>query len=208
MFKWRSIADHFKQMNGYIAFGFILFFAGVVIGGTNPVFRDFLIGQIEGLGALSDMVDQSRYPTLTMMAVIFFNNAVKSIFVMYLGALFGVLPLLFLVVNGMVIGFLLKHLAEQQGGAFVFELIFKGLLPHGIIEIPAIVIACAYGLRFGTLVFKALGAVLFARAKAPAIGKELEFFVVRTLPVMVILAVSLLVASVIESTITTWLMSM
>ncbi|MCA0758449.1 stage II sporulation protein M [Paenibacillus sp. N4] len=208
MFKWRSIADHFRQMNGYIAFGFILFLAGVVIGGTNPVFRNFLIGQIEGLGALSNMVEQSQYPTLTMMLVIFLNNAVKSIFVMYLGALFGILPLLFLVVNGMVIGFLLKHLAEQQGGAFVFELIFKGLLPHGIIEIPAIVVACAYGLRFGTLVIKALGAFLFARAKAPAIGKELEFFVVKTLPVMVLLAVSLLVASVIESTITTWLMSM
>ncbi|CAM4254668.1 stage II sporulation protein M [Paenibacillus alkaliterrae] len=208
MFKWRSIIDHFKQMKGYIAFGFILFFAGMVIGGTNPAFRDFLTSQIEGLRELSNMIDQSNNPTLTMMIVIFLNNAIKSIFVMYLGAMFGILPLLFLVVNGMVVGYLLKHVAEQQGGGVVLELIFKGLLPHGIIEIPAIIIACAYGLRFGVLAFKGLGIVLFARAKAPGIGREMEFFVIRTVPVMIILTISLLVASIIESTITTWLLSL
>ncbi|MNZ71445.1 hypothetical protein D3C78_898070 [compost metagenome] len=208
LFKWRAIIDHFKQMNGYIAFGCILFFAGMIVGGTNPAFKAFLDGQLAGLGELTSIIDQSSNPTLTMILVIFLNNAIKSIFVMYLGALFGIMPFIFLVVNGMLIGYLLKHVAELQGAGVVTELIFKGLLPHGILEIPAIIVACAYGMRFGALTFRGLGAVLFSKSRLSAVGKEYEAFVVRTVPVMVILTITLLVASVIESTITVWLLAM
>ncbi|MGG1635994.1 stage II sporulation protein M [Paenibacillus sp. MCAF9] len=208
MFKWRLIWEHFKQMNPYIAFGSILFLAGMVIGGTNPAFRAFLDEQLKGLGQLAEMIDDSKNPTLTMMIFIFLNNAVKSILVMYLGALFGVLPFFFLVVNGMMIGYLLKTTAELHGGGYVMELIVKGLLPHGILEIPAIIIACAYGMRFGVLIFKAVGSLVFARSKTGNISRELESFVVRTVPVMVILTITLLIAAVIESTITLWLLQM
>jgi len=208
MFKWRLIWEHFKQMNPYIAFGTILFFAGMVIGGTNPAFRAFLDSQLQGLGQLAQLIDDSKNPTITMMVFIFLNNAVKSILVMYLGALFGVLPFFFLVVNGMMIGYLLKTTAELHGGGYVMELIVKGLLPHGILEIPAIIIACAYGMRFGVLVFKAVGSLVFARSKSGNISRELESFVVRTVPVVVILTITLLIAAVIESTITLWLIQM
>lgn len=208
MFKWRLIWDHFKQMNPYIAFGFILFFAGMVIGGTNPVFKSFLDEQMKGLGKLADRISESSNPTMTMIVFIFLNNAIKSILVMYLGALFGILPFFFLVVNGMLVGYLLKHVAELNGGGYVMELILKGLLPHGILEIPAIIIACAYGMRFGVLVLKGGGSFIFARSMTAGIGKELEGFVVRTVPVMVILTITLLIASIIESTITTWLLMM
>ncbi|NIK80203.1 stage II sporulation protein M [Paenibacillus castaneae] len=208
MFKWRAIADHFKQMNGYIMFGVILFFAGMIIGGTNPVFKAFLLEQMKGLSQLSTIIDQSKNPTLTMIIVIFMNNALKSIFVIYIGAFFGVLPFFFLVVNGMLIGFLLKHSAELHGGAFVADMIFKGLLPHGILEIPAIIIACAYGMRFGVLIFKGLVAMVFASSKLDDIGQALKQFLIRSVPVMVILTIALLIASIIESTITPWLLSL
>lgn len=208
MFKWRLIWDHFKQMNPYIAFGSILFLAGMVIGGTNPVFKAFLDEQLRGLSQIRNMIDESSNPTLTMIIFIFLNNAIKSILVIYLGALFGILPFVFLVVNGMVVGYLLKASAELHGGGFVAELIIKGLLPHGILEIPAIIIACAYGMRFGVLVLKAGGSIIFARSASAGLGRELESFVVRTVPVMVILTLILLIASIIESTITTWLFKM
>ncbi|KRE44308.1 stage II sporulation protein M [Paenibacillus sp. Soil522] len=208
MFKWRLIWDHFKQMKPYIAFGSILFLAGMVIGGTNPAFKVFLNEQLKGLGQLADMIDKSSNPTLTMIVIIFLNNAIKSILVIYLGALFGILPFLFLVVNGMLIGYLLKESAELHGGGYVMELIVKGLLPHGILEIPAIIIACAYGMRFGVHVLKAGSSLIFARSSSAGLARELESFVIRTVPVMVILTIILLIASVIESTITTWLIEM
>ncbi|MGO4549005.1 stage II sporulation protein M [Paenibacillus sp. 2TAB23] len=208
MFKWQVNWDYFKKMNPYIAFAAILFLAGMVIGGINPAFKSFLDGQLEGLGKISNMIDDSSNPTLTMIVFIFLNNAIKSIVVMYLGAMLGILPFFFLVVNGMVIGYLLKGMAELHGGGYVLEIIVKGLLPHGILEIPAIIIACAYGMRFGVLVFKALGSLMFVRSKSGRLGEELEGFVARTVPMMVVLTISLLLAAIIESTFTTWLLTM
>lgn len=208
MFKWSAIIEHLRQMGGYIAFGFILFFAGIIAGGTNDAFASFLDGQLAGLEGLSKSINESSNPTLTMFIVIFLNNAIKSVFILYLGVFFGVVPLLFLTVNGMIIGYLLQDLVMRHGGAYTFEVIVKGLLPHGIIEIPAIIIASAYGLRFGVLALRGAGSLLFSRSKLPAVGKDIEYFVTRSVPMVVILTLSLLLASGIESTITVWLLSM
>ncbi|WP_337103266.1 stage II sporulation protein M [Paenibacillus sp. YIM B09110] len=208
MFKKKSIIDHLKQMNPYIAFGFILFFAGMVIGGTNPVFHAFLNNQLAGLSGLADVAENSDNPTLTLSIIIFLNNAIKAVFVMYLGAFFGIIPLLFIVVNGMLIGFLLQNIAAQEGAGYMASVVLKGILPHGIIEIPAIIIACAYGMKFGTLGLRGFGSLLFSRSKLPAIGKEYEIFVSRTVPMIVILPIAMLVASIIESTLSVWLLSL
>jgi len=208
MFKRRAIIEHLRQMRGYIAFSVVLFVAGMFVGATNQGFSDFLDSQLQGIGELADSIDQSDNPALMMFIVIFINNAVKSIFIIYLGALFGVLPFLFLTVNGMVIGYLLQNVMNEHGGAYMLELVIKGLLPHGIIEIPAIIVASAYGLRFGALIWKGAGSILFSRAKLPIVGKDIEFFVRRSIPMVVLLTFSLLVASVIESTFTVWLLSM
>lgn len=208
MFQWRLIWGHFKQMNPYIAFGTILFFAGMVIGGINPAFHAFLNEQMKGLEQIASKIDASDNPQWTMFVLIFMNNAIKSIVIMYLGVFLGILPVFFLVVNGMLIGYLLKASAELHGGGFVFELVVKGLLPHGILEIPAIIIACAYGMRFGVLILKAGRSFLFGRSQEGTTGAELKQFVIRTVPVMVILTITLLIAAVIESTITLWLVTM
>lgn len=208
MFKLNTIIQHFKDMRGYIGFSFVLFFAGIVVGGTNPAFNSFLNSQLAGLEQMGQFIEGTSNPTLVMMVVIFLNNAIKSILIMYLGAFFGVLPLLFLVINGMLIGYLLQVIADNPANPSVMEVIVKGLLPHGIIEIPAIVIACAYGMKFGGLTLRATGSLLFARGKLGGIGKEIEFFVTRTVPMMVILVIALLLASVIESTLTVWLLKL
>jgi len=208
MFKLHAIKEHLRQMKGYIAFGFILFFAGVVAGGTNDGFASFLNGQLAGLESMSSTIDQSSNPTLAMFIIIFLNNAIKSIFIIYLGVFFGLIPIFFLAVNGMVIGYLLHNMAEVHGGAYTFEIIIKGLLPHGIIEIPAIVIASAYGIRFGVLAWKGTGSLLFNRSKLPVVGKDIEYFITRSVPMLVILTVSLLLASVVESTFTVWLLGL
>lgn len=206
MFKPSAIIQHFKDLRGYISFSFMLFFASIVVGGTNTSFHAFLNGQLEGLGQLVDMVEQTSNPTLFMMIVIFLNNAIKSILIMYLGAFYGIIPFFFLITNGMIIGYLLEITAKNPDALPVWEVIVKGLLPHGIIEIPAIIFACAYGLKFGALVFRASGSLVLARGKLGGIGREIEHFAIRTVPMIVILTVALLIAAVIESTFTVWLL--
>jgi len=206
MFKWSAIRNHFKQMSRYIGFSAIIFLAGIVIGGTNPAFRVFLDSQLAGLDQIVQGVKNSANPTLTMMMVIFFNNAIKAVLVMYFGALLGILPIVFLTINGMVLGYIMQLNAAQFGAGATLELMIKGILPHGWIEIPAIIIACAYGIRFGVIMLRLLGSGLFARQRAALEVKSLEYFLIRSVPVTIILVVSLLIAAVVESTITGWIL--
>ncbi|GGG07367.1 stage II sporulation protein M [Paenibacillus abyssi] len=201
MFSWKAIIGHFKDMRAYFAFATILFFAGMVVGGTNQQLEMFMNSQLEGLIQLAQTAQNSSNPTLFMFVLIFLNNAVKSILIMYLGVLFGVIPIFFILVNGMLLGYLFTVI-NQQGGD-LFTLIVKGILPHGIIEIPAIIVACAYGIRFGMLTLQGAGNLV---RKKPGFGTVYEQFLIRTVPVMVILVISLLVAAVVESTFTLWLL--
>ncbi|MCK9862700.1 stage II sporulation protein M [Paenibacillus sp. ATY16] len=207
MFRWSEIKAHFKIMNPYIAFGFILFFAGLVVGGTNSAFSDYLEQQLKALGNVAESLEQTENPTLAFMVFIFLNNAIKSIFIIYIGAIFGIIPIFFLVLNGMVVGFLLQHVAETQGTGDMLTVVL-GLLPHGIIEIPAIVVACAYGMKFGILLLKAIGRLVIPGKEAGKSGREIEYFMIRSVPVVVILTVALLVAAVVESTVSVWVSSL
>ncbi len=206
MFNYQAIKTHFKEMSGYIMFSTILFVAGVIIGGTNPALQSFLNGQLSGLKQLSEGIQSSANPTLTMMIIIFFNNAIKSVLVMYFGALLGLIPVVFLIVNGMLIGYMMQLSSSNIGFAQTAELFVKGILPHGIIEIPAIIIACAYGLKFGIVLLQLVGKAVFVRNQTEGAVKNVEYFLIRSVPVAVLLVVALLVAAIIESTFTGWLL--
>ncbi|MUT68230.1 stage II sporulation protein M [Paenibacillus sp. NEAU-GSW1] len=206
MFKWSAIIAHFKSMSGYISFGFILFAAGIVVGGTDTAFSNYLEQQLASLGGLREQLERTGNPTLAFMIFIFLNNAIKSILILYIGSLFGIVPIFFLVFNGMIIGFLLQRVAEANGTEGLLATLI-GLLPHGIIEIPAIVIASAYGMKFGALVWKLLLSALSPRRSSGEAGRAIEFFVIRSVPVVVLLVVALLIAAVIESTVSLWLVS-
>ncbi|SEP09604.1 stage II sporulation protein M [Paenibacillus sp. OV219] len=202
MFTPKEIFRHLKTMRHYIAFSTIFLLAGMVVGATNPDLDAFIQGQLNGLKNVAQNIDSSNHPTLFLMVFIFFNNVIKAILVMYIGAIFGIVPIIFLAINGMILGYLV-HKTAEQGGDAVFTIIFKGLLPHGIIELSAIVIACAYGMRFGKIMLQGVGSLLTRR---PGWSQQLEGFVMRTLPIMVLLTVMLALAAVIESTVTVWLL--
>ncbi|MHA6481112.1 stage II sporulation protein M [Paenibacillus sp. strain BS8-2] len=208
MFKWQAIWGDLKSTGRFIGIAAVLFIAGIVVGASNPAFHSFLDSQLAALGQLVDTVEKAENKTLAMIVVIFLNNAIKSIMIIFLGAFFGVLPFIFLVVNGMVIGYLVERVSQAPDSISVFDLVVKGLLPHGIIEIPAIIVACAYGIRFGVLVLRLLGNLLFARNKVRGIGDEFTHFIIRIVPIIIILTIALLIASVIESTFTGWLLSL
>ncbi|MNJ45685.1 hypothetical protein D3C77_407920 [compost metagenome] len=166
--------------------------------------RSLLEPQIDSLRTVRGALEASPVPELSFFLFIFINNTVKSLLIMGFGALFGLMPIVFLVMNGLVLGYLVTTAAAQ--GTSLFDLIVKGLLPHGIIEIPAIVIAAAFGLQFGYLILKSLGE-LGARERHQRTVKWGEFF--RSMGRAAIwLTVALLIAAVIESTITFYLVQL
>ncbi|NBC73304.1 stage II sporulation protein M [Paenibacillus sacheonensis] len=202
MFTPRAVLQHLKTMRHYLAFSTIFLVAGMVVGAINPALENFMQSQMSGLSNIAQNIDASSHPTLFLMLFIFLNNVIKAILVMYLGAFFGIIPIFFLAINGMILGYLIHRTAEQ-GGDMLFTVIVKGLLPHGIIELAAIVIACAYGLRFGKMMFQGAGTLLTRKS---GWGQQFEQFLQRTLPVIVMVIVMLGAAAIIESTVTVWLL--
>ncbi|UGV41917.1 stage II sporulation protein M [Methanococcoides orientis] len=121
--------------------------AGYFYTALNPASSDIAL---EGLEGLVELI-MSMTP-LEIMLFIFFNNAIKSLMAFVLGLAFGLIPLLFVVSNGYILG-VVTYLESQENG---FTYIFLGILPHGIIELPMILISAAMGVRMGINVLNAL----------------------------------------------------
>lgn len=200
MFSGKAFVQHLHTMRGYIAFALILFMAGIVIGGSNVQLENYISGQLDSLQQVARTIDSSSNPTLASLLFIFLNNAIKCIIIMYLGAAFALIPMIFLVINGMVLGYLFTH---HSAALSTFELIWRGILPHGIIEIPALVIASAYGIKLGMLTFSGVGNLV---VRKKGFGSVYEAFLARTVPLMLALTIALLLAALIEATVTPWLL--
>jgi stage II sporulation protein M len=89
---------------------------------------------------------------VSIMLVIFLNNAVKSLFAIVLGAGFGIIPIIFVGGNGIILGVIANEVSKQQG----IIIVLAALLPHGIIEIPMILISAGLGLRLGYFMYISL----------------------------------------------------
>jgi len=76
---------------------------------------------------------------------IFFNN-LRTTIIMLLGGTFLFIPLLILMVNGFLVGFVLRLFLEE--GHSIFEFI-QSLFLHSIFELPAVFISAAIGIRIG-----------------------------------------------------------
>jgi stage II sporulation protein M len=203
MFSLSAFIKDLRTIRKALLLASILFAGGVVIGwiGTNSL-EQLLLSQLEGLSEISNDLRESPNPMWSFFVFIFLNNSIKSVLIIFLGALLGILPALFLLINGAVIGYLV-HISSLNGND-VFNLIVKGLLPHGIIEIPAIIIACAFGLQFGARVASSIFGRPARREKRRA---EWPMFLRQTLTASIWIVILLLIAAIIESTITFSLLS-
>lgn len=207
MFKLRSVWQDLKQTSQFIAIAFVIFAVSIYIGITNDSFTVFLNTQIEAMRGMVEQLDQSSNPTLSTIVFIFLNNAIKSVMVIFLGAFFGIFPVFFLAVNGLIIGYIVKLTLDGQMLISLFDLIVKTLLPHGILEIPALILVAAYGLRLGKLLFSTMGALIMNHNKLDQIGLQYKETLKRCAVMAVYATLLLLVASIIESTFTMWLAS-
>jgi stage II sporulation protein M len=89
---------------------------------------------------------------ISIMLVIFLNNAVKSLFVIVLGAGFGIIPIIFVGGNGIILGLIANEVSKQLG----IILVLAAIIPHGVIEIPMILISAGLGLRLGYFMYLSL----------------------------------------------------
>ena len=116
--------------------------------------------------------------------IIFLNNAAKSLLSILLG-ITVIVPLFMLYVNGYIIGSIFKYVPLHYA--------LLGILPHGIIELPAFITAAALGVNIGlTLIAK------FLLRKEYSLKREYK----ASLKTFKIIAMALLIAAFIETYIT------
>ncbi|NHN35179.1 stage II sporulation protein M [Paenibacillus agricola] len=195
------IKKQMRVMKHYFIASTLVFVVGLILGaGFSDSFQVFIESQLKGLEQLTQSIANKPNPQWSIFWLIFWNNIVKTLLIIALGAFFGVLPLFFLLANGMLLGYIGAVSTQKESLLFVI----KGIAPHGIIEIPAIIIAAAFGLRLGVLMMKGM-ALLISPARANNFKEDFRGFVKVVIPVAITLIVALTVAAVIESTFTYWL---
>ncbi|MFA4817289.1 MAG: stage II sporulation protein M [Parcubacteria group bacterium] len=135
----------------YISIITALFFASAAAG--------YLVAfkNQDGARAIVDQISQvfsfaRNWNSFSIFLFIFLNNALKALIILILGILFGLVPLFFVFINGFAIG-MIVFVALQKIGA---EKVFLGLAPHGILELPAILLAAGYGMWLGSVFYRSL----------------------------------------------------
>ncbi len=118
--------------------GFYIF--KVLLNNNPEVINSFLKEFQDMFGPLKEMT------SLELFFTIFYINTRTSFLIMMLGVFVGFFPFLSLWGNGTVVGLLYGKFIAEGGNSLVF---LMGILPHGVIEIPAILIAASQGFRLG-----------------------------------------------------------
>ncbi|MFA7198682.1 MAG: stage II sporulation protein M [Methanoculleus sp.] len=123
-----------------------LFFAVSIGLGVVAVASDPGLGE-EVLALFSDqVVGQLLSDSPGVLAGKLFLNNLSACLLLFLGgASLGVVTMLILSVNGLLIGAVTEFMRQQQGMLFITA----ALVPHGIFEIPAFLIAGGLGLLLG-----------------------------------------------------------
>lgn len=136
--------EYIKESKHYIYLAtFIFLFFGLF----GFIFPNFFIDQIKDI--VTQLLKQTEgLNTPGLISFIFFNNLKASFFGLFLGIFLGFIPITLMVVNGYVLGFVANYAVREAGYVSLFR-----LLPHGIFEIPAIMISVGLGLKLGMFIF-------------------------------------------------------
>lgn len=150
--------------------------AGSFLASFSPVPRSEIV---ESLGGTARFL--LGLPKVLLALGIFVNNSVKTFLVIVLGILLGVVPILFVLANGFAIGFLL-HLSTESTG-LVNSLL--AIVPHGVFELPGVLLGASIGLMLGTRVIKRLWGKSEPK-QGLELGQGLRFFLTVIVPLLLL----------------------
>jgi stage II sporulation protein M len=120
---------------------------------------------------------------LEIFLVIFLNNAIKALLVIILGLLI-VVPAGFVAYNGWVLGIVICEEARTSG----YLSVAAGILPHGIIELPMIILSAALGTRLGMMAFLRMKGTISNKDILSEIKRSVNFYLRWILPLLFIAA--------------------
>jgi stage II sporulation protein M len=132
----------------YLYLATLLFFLGIAIGFMfRHVFLHMLVPEWHRLQRMAELLKERNNVFLTIWIIFSNNLRIVSAMVVF-GVFFMVVPLGMVLVNGIVLG-VLFHALSGVSLQWMALVIASGILPHGILEIPAFLIAGAFGIKIG-----------------------------------------------------------
>ena len=135
----------------WVIIAILLFVIGIIFGLAAPAGVSRLVSdELAALEKLGGVL--TPFTLSTMFIFIFIKNAVALLVSFALSPIFCLVPILTLTVNGWLLALVSTMVAEEKSLGFVLA----GLLPHGIIELPALFIGEAAALSFGAVAVVAL----------------------------------------------------
>lgn len=174
--------QYLKELRKEIGIVSILFLLSASIGYVVAIiYPDLVMQSLEELEGLVDLL--KNLSPIEIMFLIFLNNSIKSLFILILGIGFGIVPLLFIAYNGYFLGIFSHKILMEQSLLYLAG----GILPHGIIEIPMVVISAAIGIRLGIKVIAAFKGESVSLKEEMITG--LRFFFYWIMPLLFIAAV-------------------
>ena len=145
--KYEESWNYVKESRNFIYFVMGLFFVFALIGFFVPAPE---IVSEEILKFLEELLEKTQgMSQLELILFILINNAQTSFFGMLFGVIFGIIPLISMIGNGYVLGFVSSIAVGEHSISVLLR-----LLPHGIFELPAIFISLGLGIKFGTFIFQ------------------------------------------------------
>ncbi len=145
--EYKKSWNYILESKNFIYFIIGIFFVFVLIGFLIPA-PDALAEQI--LKLIQELIGEIKGMSQgELINFIFFNNLQSSFFGMVLGVVFGIFPVIAIIANGYLLGFVASMSVESEG-----ILVLWRLLPHGIFELPAVFISLGLGLKLGTFIFQ------------------------------------------------------
>ena len=198
--RFAAWATYWKRHRAYLAASTVILVLAMVLGyAFSQTVQGFTAAVMQELGTSVGFETRGWDLFLRLLA----NNLTSAVVIVATGLLFGVYPVLAVVVNGLAIGSLLAQ--AEQAGFSPLALFLRGVMPHGLFEFPAMILTATYGLVLGSLAARSLLRLLIPslRTRAVAWGEWL-----RQLPMTAAAIVLLFVlAAAVEASLTGWLMA-
>ena len=132
----------------FVAIG--LFGVGIALGLTTPVSTAELFS--ENLAAFEELAAIFVPFQVTTAIFIFLKNVSALLISFVFSPILCLVPIMALTVNGWLISFISVAVVQEES----LGVLLAGLLPHGIFELPALIMGEAAALSFGALTIVAL----------------------------------------------------
>jgi len=171
---WKYI----KESKHFIYSIIILFVLFSLIGAFLPV-PEAIVEQI--FRFIEDLLQKTQGMSQgELIKFIFFNNIQGSFFGMIFGVVLGIFPIISVIANGYLLGFVASRSVQIEGALILWR-----LFPHGIFEIPALFISLGLGLKLGFFIFQKNKIKVFKEY----FWNSLRVFIFVIIPLLIIAAI-------------------